>query len=257
MVGSAQYVMVVPVSSVGSPCLSAVPVGHRVLVGLRPDVAVAADLHLEPGGQRVHHGDADAVQAAGHRVGVAVELAAGVQRGEHDLDAPAPSPPGARRPGCRGRRRCTWTPPSARSITPTLVAKPAIASSTELSTTSQIRWCRPRSPVEPMYMPGRLRTASRPSSTVMDLALYSALLFAATSFAVSLWDATQDWCASLRGRTRPALPCSHPPESIPGNPVGKVARTRLRTSQKPGSERTRVRGAADVTRSGYVRLRKP
>ena len=45
---------------------------------------------------------------------------------------------------------------------------PAIASSTELSTTSQTRWCRPVGPVEPMYMPGRLRTASSPSRTVMS-----------------------------------------------------------------------------------------
>ena len=51
--------------------------------------------------------------------------------------------------------------------------KPAIASSTELSTTSVTRWCRPRSPVEPMYIPGRLRTASRPSSTVMEPESYS------------------------------------------------------------------------------------
>ena len=42
---------------------------------------------------------------------------------------------------------------------------PANASSTELSTTSYTRWCRPRGPVEPMYMPGRLRTASKPSRT--------------------------------------------------------------------------------------------
>ena len=47
---------------------------------------------------------------------------------------------------------------------------PAIASSTELSTISHTRWCRPRGPVEPMYMPGRLRTASSPSRTVMSLA---------------------------------------------------------------------------------------
>src|SRR3954447_23302516 len=33
-------------------------------------------------------------------------------------------------------------------------------------------WCRPRSPVEPMYMPGRLRTASSPSRTVMELPEY-------------------------------------------------------------------------------------
>src|SRR5690606_18862563 len=43
----------------------------------------------------------------------------------------------------------------------------------ELSTTSQIRWCSPRGPVEPMYIPGRIRTASSPSRTVIDDAPYS------------------------------------------------------------------------------------
>ena len=35
----------------------------------------------------------------------------------------------------------------------------------ELSTTSYTKWCNPLGPVEPMYIPGRLRTASSPSST--------------------------------------------------------------------------------------------
>src|SRR5699024_10019946 len=43
----------------------------------------------------------------------------------------------------------------------------------ELSTTSQIRWCSPRGPVEPMYIPVRIRTASSPSRTVIDDAPYS------------------------------------------------------------------------------------
>lgn len=66
----------------------------------------------------------------------------------------------------------TRTPPSARIVTSIVSACPASASSTELSTTSYTRWWRPRSPVEPMYMPGRLRTASRPSRTVIALASY-------------------------------------------------------------------------------------
>ncbi len=66
----------------------------------------------------------------------------------------------------------TRTPPSARIVTSMKSAWPASASSTELSTTSWTMWCRPRSPVEPMYMPGRLRTASRPSRTVIALASY-------------------------------------------------------------------------------------
>jgi len=46
--------------------------------------------------------------------------------------------------------------------------KPASASSTALSTTSNTMWCRPvPSEVSPMYIPGRLRTASRPLRTLM------------------------------------------------------------------------------------------
>ncbi|MNC98880.1 hypothetical protein D3C83_169760 [compost metagenome] len=47
---------------------------------------------------------------------------------------------------------------------------PASASSIALSTTSNTMWCNPvPSLVSPMYMPGRLRTASRPLSTLMLL----------------------------------------------------------------------------------------
>jgi len=43
--------------------------------------------------------------------------------------------------------------------------KPAAISSIELSTNSLIRWCSPVGPVLPMYILGRLRTASNPLST--------------------------------------------------------------------------------------------
>src|SRR3954453_13361038 len=66
----------------------------------------------------------------------------------------------------------TRQPPSACRMTPMRDAKPAIASSTALSTTSTIRWWRPSLPVPPMYMPGRLRTGSRPSSTWISSAGY-------------------------------------------------------------------------------------
>ena len=42
-----------------------------------------------------------------------------------------------------------------------------------LSTISYTRWCRPEADVEPIYMPGRLRTASSPSSTWISDAPYS------------------------------------------------------------------------------------
>ena len=58
----------------------------RVGVGLVPLEAVALDVDVEPGGQRVDDGDTDTVQTAGHGVGVGVELAAGVELGEDDLD---------------------------------------------------------------------------------------------------------------------------------------------------------------------------
>jgi hypothetical protein len=68
--------------------LAAVQRCHRgaARVALRPDVAVLAHLDVEPDRERVHHRQADAVQAAGDRVRLAVELAAGVQRGQHDLE---------------------------------------------------------------------------------------------------------------------------------------------------------------------------
>src|SRR5699024_11041904 len=59
------------------------------------------------------------------------------------------------------------------SITSSMLsAKPAIASSIALSTISQTRWCMPSELVVPIYIPGRLRSASKPSSTWIWLASY-------------------------------------------------------------------------------------
>src|SRR5690606_13256528 len=59
----------------------AVGEGHVVLV------AVALDPHLQFPRQRIDHADAHAVQAAGEGVVAVVELAAGVQPSEDQLDA--------------------------------------------------------------------------------------------------------------------------------------------------------------------------
>src|SRR5262245_62894824 len=56
-----------------------------MLVALRPLLAAAANLDLEPLAERVHHGDADPVQTAGDLVCGVLELAASVQHGQHDL----------------------------------------------------------------------------------------------------------------------------------------------------------------------------
>ncbi len=53
----------------------------------RVGVAAPVDLDVEPGREGVDDGGADAVQAAGGRVGAAAELAAGVQLGQDHLDA--------------------------------------------------------------------------------------------------------------------------------------------------------------------------
>ena len=58
--------------------------GH--VVALEPLGAVAPDAHLEPLGQRVDDGDADAVQTTGDAVALAVELPARVQDGHDHLE---------------------------------------------------------------------------------------------------------------------------------------------------------------------------
>lgn len=62
--------------------------GYGVVVELRPFVAIAGDVHLEPGRQRVDHRDAHAVQATADVVTAVLtaELAAGVKLGHDDVD---------------------------------------------------------------------------------------------------------------------------------------------------------------------------
>ena len=52
---------------------------------MKCSLAVAPDRELEPARQRVDDGDADAVQAAGHLVGVLVEFSAGMQLRHDDF----------------------------------------------------------------------------------------------------------------------------------------------------------------------------
>ena len=81
--------MVVPVSEDSSPFVSGVD-RIAALIALAPHVAVAADLELERLGQRVHDGDADAVQPARNLVPLAAELPARVELGQHDLGGRQP-----------------------------------------------------------------------------------------------------------------------------------------------------------------------
>ena len=61
------------------------PLGHAVGEPHRVLLAVPPNGEVEPAGERVHHGDADAVQAARHLVGVLVELTSRVELGHDDL----------------------------------------------------------------------------------------------------------------------------------------------------------------------------
>ena len=58
--------------------------------------------------------------------------------------------------------------PSECRVTDMEVHRPSRASSTELSITSDTQWVAPPVEVSPMYIPGRFRTASRPSSHTMS-----------------------------------------------------------------------------------------
>ena len=54
-------------------------------VGLLPDFAIAPDFEVEPVGKSIDDGDADAVEAAGNFVGIAIEFSAGVKDGHDDF----------------------------------------------------------------------------------------------------------------------------------------------------------------------------
>ena len=173
---SGQNVTVVPVR--GSPVLRSLdagPVAVTFFLTLPPFsnsasqcLLVAVDLEHQAGRQGVDDRDADTVQAARDLVALAAELAAGVQRGQHDLGRRLLGVLGVR--SDRDPRPVVDDPDAAvgqqRDVDPG--GRPAMASSTELSTTSQTRWCSPLGPVEPMYMPGRFRTGSSPSRMVMS-----------------------------------------------------------------------------------------
>ena len=149
------------------PVTSSAPVGCPALVALLIGLAVAPDLEIERLRQRVDDGDADAVQAAGHLVAVVVELAAGVKHGQDDF----------RRPTCRCRVRSTGMP---RPLSTTVTGAVDVDGDVDLIAEAGQRlvdrvvddfvdqvveagwhpWTRCTSP-------GRLRTASSPSRTLI------------------------------------------------------------------------------------------
>ena len=164
--------IVVPVGSSFAifPTSSMSPSGLAALELLPVDVAVAAHLGDQPLGERVDDRDADAVQAAGDLVAVAAELAAGVelreddrQRGQSllrhhvDGDARAPVLDGDRVVGME------------RDLDPVVAARERLVDGVVDDLVDEV--VEASEPVEPMYMPGRSRTGSSPSRTVMSFAV--------------------------------------------------------------------------------------
>ena len=81
------------------------------------DVAQLVDLDVEPGRQGVDDRGADAVQATGHLVAAAAELAAGVQLGEDELDGRTCRHWSWMSVGMPRPLSATRTPPSASRVT--------------------------------------------------------------------------------------------------------------------------------------------
>ena len=85
VVGLTLNVTSVPWCSVLGPTISSGPTASPALEADDMLEPVAPDANMHPVRQRVHHGGTHAVQAARDLVAVLVELAAGVQPGQHDL----------------------------------------------------------------------------------------------------------------------------------------------------------------------------
>ena len=68
------------------PRSSSLPLGWPRSNAHAVELLAARDLDLEPRGQRVDHGDADAVQAARGLIDLGVEFAAGMQRAHDDFE---------------------------------------------------------------------------------------------------------------------------------------------------------------------------
>src|SRR3954454_10023445 len=126
-----------------------------------------------------------------------------------------------------------------------------------------MRWCRPRSPVDPMYMPGRLRTASRPSRTWIALASYlpsstavPLLVSSATYGFLFTWSrsgmTTHEWSplavAPQLGRPLLSLPARARKARVPLRAWGDPRRKRALS----GPSTARESGFRGADRSLYV-----
>ena len=134
-------------------------------VFLLVDLAVAPDFEVELLRERVDDRHADAVQAARDLVAVVVELAAGVQHRQHDFGG---------RPPARvliGRNAAAVVDDGDRPVDVDgdvdLIAEAGQRLVDGVVDDLVDEVVQPDGPVEPMYIAGRFRTASRPSRTLI------------------------------------------------------------------------------------------
>ena len=167
--GSGWNVILVPRRSVTPVCLNS---RRRDALGvlLVVDLAVAANLELEPVGQRVDRRHADAVQTAGDLVAAAAELAAGVEHGHHELGRRAVlDRVDADRNAAavvldRDRVVVVDDDVDARAVTGEVLVDRVVDDLVRPGGAGRVP-----SSVSPMYMPGRLRTPSSPFRTPIEL----------------------------------------------------------------------------------------
>ena len=142
-------------------------VGLRLaaVVDLVVDDAVPPDFEVERLGQRVDHRHADAVQAARHLVAVVVELAARVQHRHHDLGrgpAALVHVDGDPAPVVDDRHRVVDVDGDVDRVAE---AGQRLVDRVVDHLVDEV--VQPGTPVEPMYIAGRWRTASSPSRTLI------------------------------------------------------------------------------------------
>ena len=167
--GSGQKVIWVPVLLTRLP-LHHRPDGAAAGEALSPNEAIPPHLGVETDGEGVDHRDTDTVETTGNLISAGIELPAGVEGAEHR---------GQRRLARLGVAIDRDAPPVIHHPDPSIGEEGHVDLGAEPGHGLVDRVVdhlpdqmveAARGPVDPMYIPGRRRTASRPSRTVMSLA---------------------------------------------------------------------------------------
>ena len=140
------------------------------LILLFKDLAVLPDFQLQPFGERIHHRDAHAMKAARHRIGALFELPAGVQHGQGHLGG------GLLLRGMHAGRNTAAIVDHDHAAVDMQRDLDRLAEAGHVFVDAIVddfidQMVKAFEPVLPMYIAGRLRTASSPSRTLIWSAL--------------------------------------------------------------------------------------